>query len=72
MNKVQIMIELVTKLNIASAIYYPTDKRIMADKEYDEKYDELSALEKETGIILDNSPTQRIGDVVLDGYKKYS
>ncbi len=52
--------ELVEKLNMASAAYY-NGESIMSDKEWDEMYDELVRLEKETGIILPNSPTQKVG-----------
>lgn len=66
-NKIE---KLIIELNRYSYEYYTLDNPSVTDKEYDKKYDELLKLEKETGYILKNSPTQRIGDVVLDGFKK--
>ena len=40
--------------------------RIMADLDYDRLYDELAALERETGTILSSSPTQRVSGEVLE------
>ena len=61
---------LVDKLNKARKAYYQQNYEIMSDFEYDKLYDELEALEKETGIILSNSPTQEVGYVVLSELKK--
>lgn len=61
---------LVDKLNKARKAYYQQSYEIMSDFEYDKLYDELEALEKETGIILSNSPTQEVGYVVLSELKK--
>lgn len=70
-NNLKLKIEnLVEKLNKHAYEYYVLDDSSISDKEYDLKYDELILLEKETGIILQNSPTQRIGDIVLDGFSK--
>lgn len=57
-------------LNEASFAYYGLDKPIMSDKEYDDLYDELVKLEKETGCILAGSPTQKVQGYVLDGFTK--
>ena len=64
------MKELVEKLNKASNAYYNQDEEIMSNYEYDKLYDELEALEKETGMVFPNSPTQRAGYTVVDGLKK--
>lgn len=61
MDKKKRIEELVEKLNEASAAYYNDRDEIMSNFEWDSMYDELSALEKETGIVLDNSPTQSTG-----------
>lgn len=55
------MKELVEKLNAASAAYYNDKDEIMSNYEWDAMFDELSALERETGIILEDSPTARAG-----------
>lgn len=70
MNKIERIKELVELLNKASDAYYVNDKPIMSDKQYDELYDELEALEKETGYILASSVTQKVQGKVLDGFKK--
>ena len=53
--------ELVKILNKARNAYYLSEEEIMTDKEYDSLFDELVLLEKETGIILPDSPTQTVG-----------
>jgi len=53
--------ELVPLLNQASKAYYAQDLELMSNYEYDALYDELEALEKETGLVLANSPTRRVG-----------
>lgn len=65
------MIKLVEELNRYSYEYYTLDNPSISDKEYDKKYDELKALEKELGEVLNYSPTLRVGDVVLSEFKKY-
>lgn len=57
--------ELVNKLNLASKAYYQEDKEIMSNYEYDALYDQLVELEKETGIVLSNSPTRTVGYEIL-------
>ena len=63
------MRQLVDKLNEYSYQYYTLDNPTVADVEYDRLYDRLVALEKESGVVLENSPTKRVGDVVLKGFK---
>ena len=65
------MQELVEELNIYASAYYVSDNHLVSDKEYDEKYDELIALENEIGEILPLSPSQRIGGGVLPEFTKY-
>lgn len=55
------MKELIATLNEASKAYYAEDKEIMSNYEYDKLYDELVALEEETGTVLSNSPTVNVG-----------
>ena len=61
MNKQERIKELVEILNQASKAYYSEDVEVMSNYQYDALYDELEALEKETGIILANSPTVNVG-----------
>ena len=72
MDKKKRIEELVEKLNRYSYEYYSLDKPSVTDKQYDTEYYELVELEKETGYLLPYSPTQRVGDVVLDGFEKYT
>ena len=62
--------ELVEILNNASRAYYAEDSEIMSNYEYDRLYDELCGLEKETGIVLGNSPTQSVGYESVDELPK--
>lgn len=62
--------ELISILNKASESYYAKDEEIMSNFEYDALYDELVALEEETGIILSNSPTQKVGYQAVDFLEK--
>ena len=62
------MKQLVELLNKYAYDYYVLDKPTISDGEYDKLYDKLSKMEKETGVILPNSPTQRVGDVVLENF----
>lgn len=64
------MKELVGRLNRASAEYYQHDREIMSNAEYDRLYDELTALEKETGIVLSASPTIHVGYEVVSSLPK--
>lgn len=62
MNKtLRTMKETISVLNRAARAYYTESREIMPDLEYDRLYDELERLEKETGIVLANSPTLRVG-----------
>ena len=63
------ILELVEQLNHAAAVYYQGRDEVMSNYEYDKQYDELQALEKETGIVLAGSPTQRVGYEVLSEQK---
>ncbi len=69
-DKIERIHELVLYLNESSYAYYVLDDPKIEDSEYDKLYDELRELENETKYILKNSPTQRVGDVVLDKFEK--
>ena len=62
--------ELIGRLNQYSYEYYTNGVSSITDDTYDKLYDELLQLEKSTGIILSNSPTQKVGNVVLDKLTK--
>ena len=64
------MQKLIKILNEASISYYRDDNPTLSDKQYDELYDELESLEKETGIIYSNSPTQHVGCEVVSELEK--
>ena len=66
------MKELVSLLNAAAKAYYQEDREIMSNLEYDRLYDELEALEKETGTVFANSPTQQVGYESVDFLPKES
>lgn len=62
--------ELTTILSEAARAYYQESREIMSNYEYDKLYDELLALEKETGVVLASSPTQKVGYEVLNALPK--
>lgn len=70
MNKIDRMKKLNEILSNAADAYYNTGIEIISDREYDILYDELEQLEKETGIILSGSRTQKVGYEVSSSLKK--
>lgn len=68
--KQEYMKELVVKLRDASRAYYAQDSEIMSNYEYDRLYEELEALERETGTVLANSPTRQVGYEAVDELPK--
>lgn len=69
-NKKERMRELAALLNRASEAYYAKDEEIMSNFEYDRLYDELVALEKETGVVFADSPTVKVGYEAVDELPK--
>ncbi|MBO4323174.1 MAG: NAD-dependent DNA ligase LigA [Clostridia bacterium] len=65
------MRELVDILNKYAYEYYVLDAPTVTDREYDRLYDELKALEKETGVRLSDSPTRRVGGEPVSAFKKH-
>lgn len=65
------MRELVDKLNKYAHEYYVLDNPTVSDKEYDLLYDQLVALEKESGEVLFDSPTKRVGGEPISAFKKH-
>ncbi len=65
--KMEELIKIIEKHNYN---YYVLDNPTISDGEYDKLYYSLVDMEKESGIILPNSPTQRVGDKVMEGFNK--
>lgn len=70
MNKINRIKELVPLLRHHCYQYYVMDDPEISDPEYDVLFDELSALEQETGFVLSNSPTQTVGYTVVSKLQK--
>lgn len=67
----EMMLGMISILNDASYAYYNTENPIMSDKEFDMRLEDLKELEKETGIVFSNSPTQDVvGWPILDELPK--
>ena len=67
---VQRITELVSKLNHYRHEYYNLAKPSVSDAVYDRLFDELAALERKTGIVLGNSPTQTVGYAPVSALRK--
>ena len=63
---------LVDRLNEAAHAYYYSGEPIMSDKDYDALYDELLKLEKESGVVLPDSPTHRVGAEALTAFEPHT
>ena len=70
MDKIKRMKELIQITSKASKAYYAENKEIMSNYEYDKLYDELIALEEETGMVLAGSPTITVGYEAVDELPK--
>ncbi|MFR5072797.1 MAG: hypothetical protein ACLTDS_11985 [Bianqueaceae bacterium] len=64
--------KLTKRLNDAAEAYYQQDREIMTNFEYDALYDELVALERETGMVLPESPTRHVGYQIQSSLPKVS
>ncbi|HVI41125.1 MAG TPA: hypothetical protein VM577_10720, partial [Anaerovoracaceae bacterium] len=69
-DKLNIMKEKVKLLNEAAKAYYQENREVMPNIEYDRLYDELLELEKETGVVLSNSPTIHVGYELMSDLPK--
>jgi len=65
------MRRLVDELNAHGHRYYTEDSPTISDKEYDLLYDELVTLEAESGTVLPDSPTRRVGGEILKGFEPH-
>lgn len=72
MDKIERMKELTARLNKYAYQYYVLDEPTVSDKEYDELYNELLLLEKETGTTLPDSPTRKIGGDPIKEFKPHT
>ena len=68
--KLRRMKELTAVLNEAAKAYYQESRELMSNFEYDRMYDELEALEQETGVVMSGSPTARVGYELLSELPK--
>ena len=66
------MRELVDRLNETAYQYYVLDAPTISDKEWDALYDELKALETQSGVVFDDSPTRRVGGQPLAGFSEHT
>ncbi len=66
------MRQLVEILNKYAYEYYVLDNPTVSDAEYDKLYDELKKIEKETGTVLFDSPTKRVGGEPISSFKKHN
>ena len=69
-DKILRMEQLVHELNEASDAYYNGRSEQMTDYEWDQRFDELKALENETGTTLPDSPTQKVSEDTITGQKE--
>lgn len=65
------MRKLIEKINKLNYHYYTLDEPLLSDGEYDKLYDELLSLERESGLILEDSPSQKVGGKVLSKFEKH-
>lgn len=70
MEKMEQMKAYIEQIRAADKAYYNTGAPVLTDYEYDQMFDALKALEEETGVVLSASPTQKVGEEVLDEIHK--
>lgn len=63
------MRQLVDKLNEFAYYYYVLDNPKVSDKEYDELYDKLVLMEKQSGIVYNDSPTKKVGGDIISAFQ---
>ena len=66
------MQDLIRELNKASYAYYVLDDPYISDMQWDKLYDELKTLEAETGVVMPDSPTVRVGGETLKGFEEHT
>ena len=70
MDKKERILELISLLNKASDAYYGGNDELMSNYEWDSFFDELMSLEEETGLVFEDSPTQKVSSEQLDNDSK--
>jgi DNA ligase (NAD+) len=70
-NVLERMEKLIEEIQMHNHNYYTLDNSTITDKEWDRLYDELVALEKESGVVLPHSPTLRVGGELLKGFEEH-
>ena len=63
---------LIDRLNETAHAYYVLGEPIISDMQWDQLYDQLVALEKESGVVLEDSPTRRVGGETLRGFAEHT
>lgn len=63
--------QLTKELSRLAYQYYTLSEPTVSDAEYDEMYDRLAAMERESGRVLPGSPTMRVGSQPLPGFEKH-
>lgn len=71
-NQLERMKSLIEEINYHNYNYYSLDNPTISDAEWDKLYDELITLEKQTGVVMDDSPSKRVGGEILDKFQKYT
>ena len=66
------MRQLVDRLNETAYQYYTLGESTISDKEWDALYDRLAAMERETGVVLPDSPTHRVGSDPLPAFEEHT
>ena len=65
------MKQLISEISKASYSYYVLDDPYISDMQWDKLYDELKALEEDTGEVLPDSPTRKVGGTTLKGFEEH-
>lgn len=63
---------LIDRLNETAHAYYVLGEPVISDMQWDQLYDQLLALEKESGVVLEDSPSHRVGGEPLKGFESHT
>lgn len=61
---------LIDRINDASYAYYAEDNPIISDKEFDDLCAALERLERDSGVVLNNSPIHHVQGFIIDSLAK--